>query len=64
LLLSHGCAVHQHPRPLYARGHGIVAVRGRPYGGGALNVFQLETILYGLLIIGFLIFEPRGLYGI
>lgn len=33
-------------------------------GGGALNVFQLEAILYGLLIIGFLIFEPRGLYGI
>lgn len=28
------------------------------------NVFQLETVLYGLLIIGFLIFEPRGLYGI
>ena len=33
-------------------------------GGGILNVFQLEAILYGLLIIGFLIFEPRGLYGI
>jgi branched-chain amino acid transport system permease protein len=33
-------------------------------GGGVLNVFQLEAILYGLLIIGFLIFEPRGLYGI
>lgn len=33
-------------------------------GGGALNVFQLEAILYGLLIIGFLIFEPRGLFGI
>lgn len=29
-----------------------------------LTVFQLEQILYGLLIIGFLIFEPRGLYGI
>jgi branched-chain amino acid transport system permease protein len=28
------------------------------------NVFQVETMLYGLLIIGFLIFEPRGLYGI
>ncbi len=33
-------------------------------GGGLVNVFQLEAILYGLLIIGFLIFEPRGLYGI
>jgi branched-chain amino acid transport system permease protein len=28
------------------------------------NVFQLETILYGALIIIFLIFEPRGLFGI
>ncbi len=31
---------------------------------GLLSVFQLEAILYGLLIIVFLIFEPRGLYGI
>lgn len=29
-----------------------------------LSVFQLEAILYGLLIIGFLIFEPRGMFGI
>jgi branched-chain amino acid transport system permease protein len=28
------------------------------------NVFQLETALYGALIIVFLIFEPRGLFGI
>jgi branched-chain amino acid transport system permease protein len=28
------------------------------------NIFQLETVLYGVLIIGFLIFEPRGLFGI
>jgi branched-chain amino acid transport system permease protein len=28
------------------------------------NVFQLETVLYGALIIAFLIFEPRGLFGI
>lgn len=25
---------------------------------------EVETIRYGLLIIGFLIFEPRGLFGI
>jgi branched-chain amino acid transport system permease protein len=31
---------------------------------GGITVFQVETILYGLLIIGFLIFEPRGLFGI
>jgi branched-chain amino acid transport system permease protein len=29
-----------------------------------INVFQVEAILYGLLIIGFLILEPRGLFGI
>jgi branched-chain amino acid transport system permease protein len=31
---------------------------------GGITVFQVEAILYGLLIVGFLIFEPRGLYGI
>jgi branched-chain amino acid transport system permease protein len=34
-----------------------------PFVGGT-SVFAIESILYGLLIIGFLIFEPRGLYGI
>jgi branched-chain amino acid transport system permease protein len=29
-----------------------------------LNVFQVNQVLYGLLIIGFIIFEPLGLYGI
>lgn len=28
------------------------------------NVYQLESVLYGALIIVFLIFEPRGLFGI
>jgi branched-chain amino acid transport system permease protein len=28
------------------------------------NVFQVETVLYGLLIVFFLILEPRGLFGI
>ena len=28
------------------------------------NIFQLEAILYGVLIIAFLLFEPRGLFGI
>lgn len=32
--------------------------------GGGITVYQVEAILYGLLIILFLIFEPRGLYGI
>jgi branched-chain amino acid transport system permease protein len=32
--------------------------------GGMLTVSQFEQILYGLFLIGFLIFEPMGLYGI
>jgi branched-chain amino acid transport system permease protein len=28
------------------------------------NIFQLQLILYGVLIVVFLIFEPRGLFGI
>ena len=32
--------------------------------GPGLSVFQLNQVIYGLLIIGFLIFEPLGLYGI
>jgi branched-chain amino acid transport system permease protein len=28
------------------------------------NVFQLETVAYGALIVLFLVFEPRGLYGL
>lgn len=28
------------------------------------NVFQLQNILYGALIIGFLLVEPRGMFGI
>jgi len=32
--------------------------------GGVLTTQQLEQIIYGLLIIFFLILEPRGLYGL
>lgn len=32
--------------------------------GGVLDQHQLEAVLYGLLIIGFLVLEPRGLFGI
>jgi branched-chain amino acid transport system permease protein len=35
-----------------------------PGTGPGLSVLQLNQVLYGLLIIGFLIFEPLGLYGI
>jgi branched-chain amino acid transport system permease protein len=32
--------------------------------GGFITVFQLEAIIYGCLIVVFLIAEPRGLYGL
>jgi branched-chain amino acid transport system permease protein len=32
--------------------------------GGFLTVFQLQTIIYGSLIVAFLIAEPRGLFGL
>ena len=35
-----------------------------PGTGPGLSVFQLNLVIYGLLIILFLIFEPLGLYGI
>lgn len=31
---------------------------------GGISVFQVEAVLYGLLIVVFLIVEPRGLFGI
>jgi branched-chain amino acid transport system permease protein len=31
---------------------------------GMINTFQFEQILFGLFIVGFLILEPMGLYGI
>jgi branched-chain amino acid transport system permease protein len=32
--------------------------------GGVLTTFQLEQILYGLLIVAFLVLEPRGVLGL
>lgn len=32
--------------------------------GGFLNVFQLQTIIFGVLIIVFITLEPRGLFGL
>jgi branched-chain amino acid transport system permease protein len=31
---------------------------------GLINVFQLQQILFGALIVAFLVLEPRGLYGL
>jgi branched-chain amino acid transport system permease protein len=43
---------------------GVGLVISKDVGEGLLDVFQFEQVLFGLLIIGFLIFEPLGLYGI
>jgi branched-chain amino acid transport system permease protein len=37
---------------------------GGATGGGIITIFQLETILFGALIILFLTLEPRGLFGL
>ncbi|MPZ86457.1 MAG: branched-chain amino acid ABC transporter permease [Nitriliruptorales bacterium] len=39
-------------------------ISAQPTGGGILTASQVESILYGLLIIAFLVFEPRGLFGL
>lgn len=35
-----------------------------PGGDGILDIFQLQSILFGVLIIVFIVVEPRGLYGL
>lgn len=42
----------------------IPFIDASPNPSGFLSVFQLEGVLYGLLIIVFLMFEPRGLIGL
>ncbi len=43
---------------------GFIPGAGGIGDGGLLNVFELQTIIFGLLIVLFLILEPRGLYGL
>lgn len=52
------------PRIAMEVAHLLPFISSSSTGGGLLNVFQFEAILYGLLIVVFLIFEPRGLFGI
>jgi len=49
---------------LITTGQGDFGIVSTQAVGSGLSVFQINVILYGLLIIGFLIFEPLGLYGI
>lgn len=52
------------PRIATEVAHILPGISDSAGGGGLLTVFQLEQILYGALIVGFLVFEPRGLFGI
>ncbi len=45
-------------------GEGDFGILSLAAQGPGLSIFQANTILYGLLIAAFLIFEPLGLYGI
>ena len=56
--------------PCLSRESTLALMAGEPMAGsgtgtgGGITVVQVEAILYGLLIIGFLLFEPKGLFGI
>jgi branched-chain amino acid transport system permease protein len=47
-----------------ARGDGGAIATGTTSPGWALSVFDWNQVLYGVLIVVFLIFEPLGLYGL
>ena len=49
---------------LVSTGPGDFGLVGTSAIGPGLSVFQLNLVLYGLLIVLFLIFEPLGLFGI
>ncbi len=38
-------------------------VVARTFGGGSISIPGLETALFGLILILFILFEPRGIYG-
>lgn len=53
------------PRLVQNLAHHVPFIASSNQAGDALlTVFQLEIILFGALIIGFLVLEPRGLYGL
>ncbi|NND04274.1 MAG: branched-chain amino acid ABC transporter permease [Acidimicrobiia bacterium] len=45
-------------------GSGDFGILSLEAAGAGLSIFQANTVIYGLLIAVFLIFEPLGLYGI
>lgn len=49
------------PRVIEEYSAAIPGVASGSEGGGIITVFALNQVLFGLLIVGFLILEPRGL---
>jgi branched-chain amino acid transport system permease protein len=43
---------------------GLLAFIGEGVGEGLFDVSQFSRVLFGVFVVGFLIFEPLGLYGI
>jgi len=58
-----GSLLHHLADAIVARGNDFGLISLQPTGPG-LSVYQFNQLLYGLLIVLFLRFEPLGLYGI
>ncbi len=52
------------PRFIEELTHYVPWISNSAAGGGFLNVFQVQALLFGALIVLFMTLEPRGLYGL
>ena len=52
------------PRIVQGVAPSIPFISGGVGEGGLITVFQLQTMLYGGLIVAFLVLEPRGMFGL
>jgi branched-chain amino acid transport system permease protein len=52
------------PRLVQNYAHYMPGISRSVTGDGVINVFELERILFGGLIVAFIVLEPRGLYGL
>lgn len=52
------------PRLIQTFAGSIPFVSASVGGSGLLNVFELQRLLFGVMIVLFLVFEPRGLFGV
>ncbi|GGI06021.1 branched-chain amino acid ABC transporter permease [Egicoccus halophilus] len=52
------------PRLVQTYAHYVPGISRGSTGDGLLTVFQFEGLLFGALIVAFIVLEPRGLYGL